>query len=457
MSTLAIAADDLRPRVSVTLATVLLLVGTAVLAQIIGGGVRPLFVVGCVVIGLYAWRISPAAHLQAMIILFCFAAIARRLVDVEAGFDEGGIMLAGPLLALLVCLPQVIAVLVTPVLLNMRNVPPLLVGLCGLYAICLTIGKGDYAQAIGNGLKWLAPLLWAAAIINMKADRDEMLAAAVRTFAWILPVMGAYGIYHHIDPPLWDQYWLLNAPIPSAGLPEPFLLRPFSTMHSPASFATFTVVGLVLVYFFGTSVWQRVLMLPAGTALLLSQYRTAWLALIVALLFCALKPETRKRSVSLITVAGIVVVPIVAFTPFGEALLERMSSFLDPSQDYSGQERLSQFGRFWNAPNSYIFGNGFSAGDVMVAGQAGVDGMIAGLWSTMGIIVGLICLAAVLAAIFNAVQLGWRTRDSANAVLGGLALGWFVQMPLATIIVGELGFLFWMTTAVLMPWESTDK
>jgi hypothetical protein len=435
---------------------VALIVLVPLLGQVIGGAVRPLFVLGCVGVGIYARRTSPAVHLQTMIILFCFAALVRRLVDVEAGFDEGGLLLAGPLLALLVCLPQVFVVLVTPALLNLRNAAPLVIALCALYAVCLTLGKGDYAQAMGSGLKWLAPLVWAVALANMKIDRDELLDAAVSTLSWVLPVMGLYGIYHHIEPPLWDQYWLLNAPIPSAGLPEPYLLRPFSTMHSPASFATFTAVGIVLVLFFGKSRWVWMLMLPAILALLLSQYRTAWLALIVTLIFCAAKDVTRGRAASHLALAASAVAIFVTLTPFGETLLARLSSFLDPSEDYSGQERLSQFWRFWNARDSYIMGTGFSSGDVMVAGQAGVDGMLAGLWSTMGIVVGLLCLTAVLSIVANAIRVGWRARDPKTAVLGGLAVGWLFQMPLATIIVGELGFLFWMTTVVLMPGERGD-
>jgi hypothetical protein len=62
----------------------------------------------------------------------------------------------------------------------------------------------------------------------------------------------------------------------------------------------------------------------------------------------------------------------------------------------------------------------------------------------------------VLSIVANAIRVGWRARDPKTAVLGGLAVGWLFQMPLATIIVGELGFLFWMTTVVLMPGERGD-
>ena len=79
---------------------------TALLGPQLGGATRPLFLLGCLATGWYAWSRSPGAHMQAVLALFCFAPFLRRLVDLSAGFDPGGLMIAGPLLALLVPLPE---------------------------------------------------------------------------------------------------------------------------------------------------------------------------------------------------------------------------------------------------------------------------------------------------------------------------------------------------------------
>ena len=82
-------------------AAVLVLLGTVVIGGALGGLARLLFVLGCGAVGWYAWRQRPGAHLQAALILFVFAPFVRRIVDLSAGYDQLGLMLIGPLLAIL--------------------------------------------------------------------------------------------------------------------------------------------------------------------------------------------------------------------------------------------------------------------------------------------------------------------------------------------------------------------
>ena len=71
------------------LAPAVLLVGTVMVGGMLGSLVRPLFVLGCGVIGWYAWRKGPAAHVYSVLLLFAFAPFARRIVDLSLGFDYG--------------------------------------------------------------------------------------------------------------------------------------------------------------------------------------------------------------------------------------------------------------------------------------------------------------------------------------------------------------------------------
>ncbi len=78
-----------------------------------------------------------------------------------------------------------------------------------------------------------------------------------------------------------------------------------------------------------------------------------------------------------------------------------------------------------------------------------IDGQIIACWLTMGIPVGLLCLAAYGWAGLMAIASAWRTADRDGVVLGAVALGAVVvQMPLATISSGELAVLFWMFAAI---------
>ena len=239
-------------------AAVLVLAGTAVAASVLGGASRALFVLGCGSVGWYAWRQGPAAHLQASLILFSFAPFVRRIVDLSAGYDQLGLMLIGPLFAILA------PVLSLPKLIEDRPVParwiwPLgIVAICVIYAGLLSLTQADWTNAASGPLKWLAPLLYAV-VLMLSADRRKLIDAATSAFVVILPVTGLYAIYQYIDPPDWDRYWMEFAPIISIGQPVPYGVRSFSTMNAPAAYATFTAAGLLLIAF-GRRSWPALLL-----------------------------------------------------------------------------------------------------------------------------------------------------------------------------------------------------
>jgi hypothetical protein len=102
----------------------------------------------------------------------------------------------------------------------------------------------------------------------------------------------------------------------------------------------------------------------------------------------------------------------------------------------------------WNQPDSVLFGNGFTITDVGSAGVMAVDGMIIACWVAMGIVVGLVCLAGFLWAIVTMIRAAWDEGSADAIVIGALGCGALVQMPLASISSGELGFLFWAFAAL---------
>ncbi|MDR3464641.1 MAG: O-antigen ligase family protein [Xanthobacteraceae bacterium] len=424
-----------------------LICGSALAAGVVGGATRPLFIAGCGLVGLYAWRQGPAAHLICALLLFAFAPFVRRLVDLSAGFDPAGLMLTGPLLALLVCVPQLLFGRRKPVFIPLM-LPLIVVAGCVVYAALLSMLQGDFANAASGTLKWLAPLLYAGAILE-EADRDEMLDAAASTFAVILPIIGAYGIFQYVNPPDWDRYWMQYASIMSAGEPIPYGVRTFSTLNGPASFATFTALGLLIVWF-ARSRWQYLLLTcPAGIGLLLSLYRTAWISLAVGVAFCLAFTATRRLAVAILIGAVVLVVAAATLTPFGDVIGERLVTLGEGSQDGSAQERIDEFVTLWNQWDSSVFGTGFTFTDVGTAGAMPIDGMIIACWLTMGIVVGLVCLGALVAAAMNMIITAWRDGNPHAIIIGALGCGALSQLPLANLTSGESGFMFW-TFAVLL-------
>lgn len=429
------------------IAAVALLAGTALIGGALGSVSRPLFMLGCVGVGWYAWRQSPAAHLQAALTLFAFAPFVRRVVDLSVGFDQSGLLLVGPLLAILAPAPRLWQVLQARVAPRRELWPILLVGICVAYAAALTIMQADWMNAASGALKWVAPLVYAAVLIDVD-ERDELLHAAARAFLLILPVIGAYGILQYINPPDWDVYWMQYASITSAGLPLPYMVRTYSTMNSPASFASFVAIGMVIVCFARLPWLLLPLITPAAFALLLSSYRTAWISLAVGILFCLLFGATRRKA-GLISIGVVVVVVLAAtLTPFGDGIAERVATLGEGAQDGSAQERLEEFVTLWSQWDSSAIGSGFVTTDAGTAGAMPIDGMIIACWLSMGIFFGLLCLGALVWAILNAVSTALRDASREAVIVGALALGALVQIPLANITSGEAGFFFW-TFAVL--------
>jgi hypothetical protein len=434
--------------ITTPIATASMLVAiTAVIGPWLGAWAKPLFIVACVVLGWHAWRQSPAAHVQATLVMFSFAPLLRRLVDAAAGFDPMGLMLAGPLLMLLVPLPQLRPLLVRPSV-SGDSMPVLFFGACVGYCVLLTFILGDAAQAATGALKWGAPLVYVLALQQHEKRGEELLEAVAGAFVIILPIIGIYGIYQYIDPPDWDRYWLRMATITSAGLPAPFEIRTFSTMHGPAVFATYTAAGLAIVTFLRSHWFTRLLMLPAALALLLSLYRTAWLSLAAVIVFCAFFPMTRVRAMYLVAGVGVAICVAFLAPESGEVIGDRLATLAELQSDGSGAERLGEFATLWNLPDTAIFGRGFVAEDVAVAGAQPLDGMPAVLWMSMGIPLGLLAIAALLLVIHRAISRAFQWPCVSNVLLGGLGLGFLIQLPLASIVAGELGFLFWLLTGV---------
>lgn len=425
-----------------------LLLILALLGPTLGAAARPLFVLGCVGVGWHAWRRGPAEHVQSVMLLFVFAPFVRRLVDVAAGFDLSGVMLVGPLAALFPPLAHLPALFERPAATE-RMKPMLLFIACVVYAMALTMAQGQWMDLARDGVKWLAPVLYAMVLID-SADAEEVLDRIADLFVFVLPVIGAYGVVQYLLLPEWDRYWMQYAPIMSIGQPEPLQVRVFSTMHGPASYATFSAAGLLLVWFRKKAWWPQLLAIPAALGLFLSLYRTAWVSMLAAMLFCLLFKSTRGRSAPLFI--GIVAATIgaITLTPFGDVIADRLSTLTEGSQDGSARERIEEYIGLWSMPDSSLWGIGFTTVDVGTAGVMAVDGVVVACWLAMGIVVGLVCLFSLGWTLLEGFLMSLRDPREIRVLLGAFSAFSLAQLPLAAIVSGELGFLFWVFAALAM-------
>ncbi|WP_302079535.1 O-antigen ligase family protein [Rhizobium oryzicola] len=425
------------------------------LGGFIGSMARPLFIIGCVFTGIFAWRVGISSHFQASLVLLSFTPFIRRVVDLGAGYDELGLMLTGPLLALIVPAVSLHEIFSRREPLGGRLDPLIIVGACVIYAAILSFLQWKVNDAASGLLKFLSPVLYGT-VMSLRADRDEILEAAASAFTVILPLTGIYGIIQYVDPQAWDQYWMQFAPILSIGQPVPYGIRVFSTMNSPASFASFTVAGLLLIAYLRSGFLAMLLAMPSILALLLSLYRTAWIALAVALLFCLLFSQTRAKAQLIIFALVLGGTVALVTPPFSEVIGDRLATLGQGSQDGSFQERLDQYSTLWLLPDSSVIGSGFTTTDVGSAGQLPIDGMIITCWTMMGIIGGILCLCSLIWAITRAVRQAFLSSSRQAVLIGALATGSLSQMPLATILSAEAGFLFW-SFVVLIPSSNLNR
>jgi hypothetical protein len=358
-------------------------------------------------------------------------------------------MISGPLLALLAPLPE-LRVLALPSRTDRASPLFLIFGGCVVYCAVLTLAQGDWSQAASGLLKWGAPLVYGLGLYLRAPNTTKLLRDAASAFTFILPIIGLYGIYQYVDPPMWDRYWMAQAAITSAGQPLPYEVRVFSTMHAPAAFATFTAAGILLIFTLRSSWVAQFAILPAVLALALSLYRTSWISLAASALFCVFFAKTRAKAGAALLMLAAVVIAALLLTPFDDVIADRLATLGDTSNDGSAQERLFEFQVLWDRPGGGLLGVGFPAIDTGTAGAIPIDGMFAISWACMGIVVGLVGLASLIALIIGAMARAPKSGEREGILLGALAFGWLVQLPLAGIAYGEIGFLFWMTIAMAM-------
>ncbi len=441
---IAIYPASLVPIPDSRLVLLALVLATLGLGLLHSGMARPVFVLGCAWVGYLAWREGPARSVQVAIGLFSMAPFLRRIVDLGAGFDQSGIMLLGPVLAILVPVVELRDVLMRRSRHDSDYAPLLVVGCCILYGGLLSAFQGEALDGGVGVVKGLAPLLYGAWIMRRARGDDSVVQAAAQAFMVVTPPMGLYAMLQYANPPEWDRYWMVYAGMNSIGQPLPFLVRCFSTMNSPASYATFSACGLLLFGYCRRGWLPALLALPVSIGLALSLYRTAWIALAVGMLYCACFLRTRQRSILL--VLAVVAAGLVAAntTEFGDKLVQRVASFGQASEDGSGRERVEQLVAIYNDADNLLIGGGLASLRLPRAGLLAVDGEVVAALLAMGVIVGPVFLLALAWTGLQALA-RVRGRDGPTAIVcGAVVLGALAQMPLASITSGELGFLFFL-------------
>ena len=420
-----------------------------------GSGVaRPFFIAGCAGLGYLAWRRGVAAHLELVIILFAAAPLLRRMTDYHVGWDPSGVMLVGPLLALLVPCSELYTLLVERGRARgVRLQPFLIYGGCIVYAWAISSLKGQVIPSSTAAVKLAAPLLYGIWLVARREPRAA-LAGAIRAFTIILPLVGVYGVLQWLNPSEWDRYWMLMAPMDSIGLPLPKQVRVFGPLNSPASYAMFITCGLLLVMNARRGLLTLLIAAPACLGLLLSQFRTAWIGLVIGLAFFLVLPGTRRRAGLFVLFLVAAITITATATPFADVVTKRLETLQSaPTQDGSASARLEQGDYLYAHLEDFVLGYGFipqSSNGKLEQNLSVVDGAIVISIIDMGLIVGTLSLAALGWAGLAAIRQSWAVREPLVVAAGGIVAAQLIDAPLTSVTTGELGFLTWTFVAILI-------
>lgn len=433
------------------LALVALVLGTMVLSLGAGSVARPLFILGSAGVGYLAWREGTGRTIEVALTLYVFAPFLRRLVDVHAGFEPSGVMLLGPVLAILIPTLDLRHLLVRRERTDHDLLPMLLVGLCVTYGMLISAFAGQFGPLTTSALKIYSPLLYGMWLTRAAQRDPSVLDAAAQAFFVLGPIVGLYGIWQYVSPSDWDRFWMLNVSgtISVLGRPEPYQVRVFSLMNSPASFGTYAACS-VLLFGFCRRGWQAlVLALLVAPGLLVTYYRTAWISLVLGVGYCAMFGRTRERS-ALIALAIVVATMLAASNAeFGAAVMDRLSTLTGSvSDDGSGKARLGQLFEVYRLVDSMAVGLGFASLATPFNGVDAADGEIVTSIIAMGVFVGTVYLAALVWACLQALARVRRSRDPRVIVTGAVIVGMVAAIPLTSVTSGEIGLLLWMFVAL---------
>ncbi|MPZ18551.1 MAG: hypothetical protein GEV06_11650 [Luteitalea sp.] len=419
-----------------------------------GGPLRFAYLVGGVAVGWRLLRTSPVAYVGFVLWLWVLTAFVRRVSDLYANWQDPSMVLLTPyLVTALSFVPYMGRVL-------RRGRSPVSDRPLGREVFILAaMGAGVgvpfgflawWFDAFLESLNYFTPLLLGLYIATQSDHLRAIERRVVTTFQRAAMVAGAYGIYQYTTAPPWDTSWMINAEMGTIGLPEPFGIRVFSTMHSPGALAPF--LGMALLLWIAK---PRARDIPAagiaGVTLLLSNVRSAWVACLVGVLFlvAALRPAQRLRVGLTVGLAIVLAGPLFVTPEMAERFDARIATFGQLGEDSSARARITGHQLALDLVTRRPLGLGMGQISRTIESYISIrDSTIVAALVQFGLVGSLFYFMA-LWLVFMQIWKYYRRAASADSVglaCGGLAL--LAMAPLGVVAAGPTGMLFWLVAGL---------
>ncbi|MFL5617290.1 MAG: O-antigen ligase family protein [Gemmatimonadaceae bacterium] len=445
---LAIGSGDLAAWSAVAALTLYVTIAVA------GGGGRTLTVtypLGCVVVALFAYVRSPATYVGFVFWSWLLTPFLRRVFDLRFGYHPASLLLAGPVLATAVAGFTLLRR--AQGLRGTTYVPFLLALFALLYAYTVGLIQQPLVAATYDLLNWGGPLLFGLHLALEWRRFPRWRSVFTNVALWGMVVTSAYGLYQFVDPPAWDRVWVYNAEMYSVGLPVPFLIRVFSTMNAPASFAAFLMFA-VLIGLPAPQRWKFLALALGLTMLLLTKTRSAWAAFLVGALVLQLRQPLRTLPRQWIALAVVLLLaaPAITHPRVLKAVAGRAASLSRLEEDRSYRERMQITKYVVQRLERNAAGEGLgeigSAGKL--TGSNGRKGSVTALdsgplevFSVMGWMGGALFTLAIAGILIPIVRERRARRDAVTNGAAAAVIALLTASFFGNVFNGVSGVMFW--------------
>jgi hypothetical protein len=400
---------------------------------------------GALAVGVVLYRYRPVAYPGFVWWLWFLTPLVRRLVDYRLGYDPINLVLTAPVLVTGISVWSLVRHFPK---LKRRSLAALLpIGISLVYAYPIGIRSAGLQAATFSLLQWLVPIAFGFHLATDAARYPEYRATTRRVFLWAAFLLGIYGVWQFLSPPMWDRYWMLHAEMSTIGKPLPAQVRVFSTVNSPTPFAMVMVAGLLMLL--ETRVVRHVLIgAPAYLAFLLSLVRTAWAGWLLGIGVYATYLGSRARSRLLLTVAllGIGIGALTA-TSLADRVAHRFETFTDLDEDKSLLVRQESAGFVLQLIMEEPLGQGLgatgSAKRLANGTSITFDNGLLNLFFSLGWLGGILYLLGAVIALAGLVRRFEPRADPIPKVARAVTFATFGALASFNTLIGVSGVLFW--------------
>jgi hypothetical protein len=431
--------------------TILTAVGTIVGA---GSVIRILFPVLSFGVGVFLYFQYAASYIGFLWWIWFITPFIRRVIDYQNGWDPSGLILISPYLVTIITFITLVRHF--PKELRQEGLPIVLALIGVFYGFCVGLINNPASSVVRSLLDWVAPLLLGFHIYVNWRNYPDFRKTLQQTFLWGVLVMGTYGIYQYIVAPEWDQFWLLEANFLTGGVPEPFGLRIWSTMHSPGPFAVVMETGLILLF-----TLQNPLTLPAAAvgylSFLLCLVRSSWGGWLIALLlfFASLKEKLQMRLIVTIAILAICVVPLVTMDQFSDPISNRLETISRLDRDRSFNDRSKNYNRNIEIALSEVQGRGLGS-TWFYDEETGkfiklvLDSGILDIFFTLGWFGAIPYLGGLLLILGNFLKYSEARFDAFLSASRALSISFCGKLIFGSSMIGVSGLILWGFIGVAM-------